>query len=401
MKKILIFTPHFYPETQIINDLVFELNKEYKFTVITSFPNYPDRKLFKKYKPWKHSISRQLKNVTIIRLPVIYRKRNNKFFLFCNYISYIFSSILITPFLFFFNFHKIFVFLTSPFSITISPLILNLLKKTPMSIWVLDLWPETLEAFTFPFKKTVIKLIHRYTQIFYSRCINIFISSEGFSKSSSLIKFNDKISFIPQWRRNIIFSANNDFKLSIDKNDNDFIILFAGNMGRAQNFQNIFFAINKLKDKNHIKWIFLGDGSEKKWLEERVNKEKIKNVYFYGYVPINETDRYYKLADANLISLIDSEAINYVLPAKLQHYLGYGKPILSFASGEISKFVDKNGIGLSASSEDYSQLCNNIIKLTNYTKKDLKMISNNCQKLLKTTFNKEMTIQEIKQKALN
>lgn len=401
MKKILIFTPHFYPENPIINDLVLELNEEYKFIIVTSFPNYPDRKLFKKYKPWLHSISRQFKNITIIRLPVIYRKGNNNFFLFCNYISYIFSSLLITPVLFFFNFHRIFVFLTSPFSITISPLILNFFKKTPMSIWVLDLWPETLEAFTFPFKKPLIKFIHRYTQIFYSRCKNIFISSEGFSKSSSLIKFNDKISFIPQWRRNIIFSSKNYAKLSINKNDNDFIILFAGNMGRAQNFENIFFAINELKGKNHIKWVFLGDGSEKKWLEERVSKEKIKNVYFYGYVPINDTDRYYKIADANLISLIDSEAINYVLPAKLQHCLGYGKPILSFASGEISKFVLKNNIGLSANSEDYSQLCKNIIKIKNYSKKDLDLINDNCKKLLKTTFNKEKIIDQIKQKALN
>lgn len=401
MKKILIFTPHFYPETQIINDLVFELNNEFKFTVITSFPNYPDRKLFKKYKLWRDSISRQFKNVTIIRLPVIYRKGNNKFFLFCNYISYIFSSLIITPFLFFINFHKIFVFLTSPFSITIAPLILNFFKKTPMSIWVLDLWPETLEAFNFPLKNLITKNIYRYTQIFYSNCINIFISSEGFANSSSLIKFSDIISFIPQWKRNVSFSLKNEINISIDKKKNDFIILFAGNMGRAQNLNNIFFAIKKLKNKNHIKWVFLGDGSEKKLLEEKVNKEKIKNVHFYGYVPINETDRFYRLADANLISLIDSKAINYVLPAKLQHCLGYGKPILSFANGEISNFVVKNKIGLSASSEDYSQLCNNIIELTNYKKKDLELISINCKKLLKTTFNKEMIINQIKQKALN
>lgn len=401
MKKILIFTPHFYPETQIINDLIFDLNNEFKFTIITSFPNYPDRKLFKKYKPWLHSISRQFKNVTIVRLPVIYRKGNNRFFLFCNYVSYIFSSLLITPFLFFFNFHKIFVFLTSPFSITISPLILKFFKKTPMSIWVLDLWPETLEAFNFPLKKTVIKIIYRYTQLFYSQCMNIFISSEGFAKSRSLIRFKEIISFVPQWRRDMTLSSKNYISPLIDKNKDDFIILFAGNMGRAQNLQNIFFAINKMKNIKNIKWIFLGDGSERRDFEEKVKKERINNVFFFGYVPINETDKYYKIADANLISLIDSEAMNYVLPAKLQHCLGYGKPILSFSNGELSNFVIKNKIGLSARSKDYSQLCVNIIKLSNYTKKDLELISNNCKKLLNTTFNKEMIIQQIKIKALN
>lgn len=400
MNKILIFTPHFYPENQIINDLVFDLKDEFSFIVITSFPNYPNRKLFEKYKPWKHSISREFKNVTIIRLPVIYRKGNNLIFLFLNYVSYVISSIFITPFLFFFKFNSIFVFLTSPFSITISPLILNFLKKTPTSIWVLDLWPETLEAFHFPLKKCIINFIHKFTQVFYSRCKNIFISSEGFAKSSSLVKFKNKIFFIPQWYRKVEPSPKNNLKIKIKKEKNDFIVLFAGNLGKAQNLKNIFFAIKEMKSDKNVKWIFLGDGSEKNWLENKIRNERIQNVFFFGHVPINETEEYYQLADANLISLIDSYAINFVLPAKLQHCLGYGKPILSFSTGELSSFVDKNKIGLSANSDDYMKLCSNIIKLSNFSKKDLELININCTKLVNNTFNKDLIISNIKNKAL-
>ena len=201
MKKILVFTPHFHPENQIINDFIFSLKDSYKFTIVTSFPNYPDRKLFKDYKLWKDLYSKNYKKIEIIRLPVIYRKKNNLFFLFLNYLTLSISSFLITPFLLFRKYDSIFIYLTSPIFIAISPFIINFFKKTKMSIWVLDLWPESLEFYNFPFKKIIMNLILNFSQSLYSRCNNIFISSNGFSKSISLKNFKNKIKFAPQWNR--------------------------------------------------------------------------------------------------------------------------------------------------------------------------------------------------------
>ena len=401
MKKILIFTPHFFPERQILNDLVFSLNKEFKFTIVTSFPNYPDRNLFKDYKFFRSLYCAKYKNIQIIRLPVIYRKKNSMFFLFLNYLSYILSSLILSPILLFIRFDKIFIYLTSPFSITLAPLMLSLFKRIKLNIWVLDLWPETLQAYNFPLKNLFIKIIFFYTQIVYKKCENIFTSSLAYSESKSLINFKKKIIFVPQWTTNL-----NNVKLRYsyplpEINKNDFIILFSGNMGRVQNLFQLFKTIKKSQINKNIKWFFVGDGSEKDVFHKKINKHCISNVYFFGHIPFNQLNIFYEKADVFLISLIDSPAINRVLPSKLQHYLIYGKPILTLASGEISNFVEKYKIGFVANSNDYLKLYANIMNVINTDKQELLKITLQSKILINEIFDKNKNLNILKEKAFN
>ena len=393
MKHILIFTGYFYPENQIINDFIFSLNKNYRFTVITAFPNYPNRKLFKRYKIWKDSIDNQYENITILRIPVIYRKGNNLLFLFLNYISYVFSSIVILPYLLFKKFDNIFVYLISPFSITVAPLLMNLFKKIKINIWVLDLWPETLEIFNFPFKKKILRIIFYYTQFFYSRCSNIFVSSLGFKKSASLNKFEKKTFFIPQWQRGKFDKKSSINLYKFPKLPKKSIkILFAGNFGKAQNLDCVFKAIKELKTDKNIYWFFVGDGSEKLNFQKKIYDLETNNVFIYNQVSLEDVSNFYVFCDLFLIPLIDHNAINSVLPAKLQYCLNFGKPIITLSSGEISNFIKQNKLGLVANSNDYKKLCKNIISISKYKKKQLDEINKNSQKLILNEFNKKKLI---------
>lgn len=399
MNKVLIFTPHFFPEKQILNDLVFSLNKELKFIIVTSFPNYPDRKLFKEYKFFRSLYCSKYKNIKIIRLPVIYRKKNNKFFLFLNYLTYVLSSLILLPTFLFIKFDKIFIYLTSPFSVTLAPFILSLCKRMKLNIWVLDLWPETLLAYNFRFKNFIIKSIFSYTQIFYTKCENIFVSSLAYSKSKSLINFKKKITFVPQWIINID-KVKLKYPYALPRvYKNDFIILFSGNIGKAQNLDQLFKTIKSTQLNKKIKWFFVGDGSEKDYFQKKVEKHNLLNIHFFGHIPYEQLNVFYEKANAYLISLVDSPAINKVLPAKLQHYLIYGKPILTLSSGEISDFVYKNKIGFVAKSNDHSKLSENIIKLTEANEKELGQIKIQSKKLVNNIFDKNLNLNKIKQKA--
>tara|TARA_B100001059_G_scaffold215116_1_gene232369 strand:- start:1221 stop:2426 length:1206 start_codon:yes stop_codon:yes gene_type:complete len=393
MKKNLVFTPHFYPENQILNDLIFSNNENHEFTIVTSFPNYPDRKQFKDYKIWKDLYSKKFQNIKIIRLPVIYRKKNNLFFLFLNYLSLLISSLVITPALLLKRYDNIFIYLTSPIFIAISPLIINFIRRTKMNIWVLDLWPDTLEYFQFPLKKFTIKKIFQLSQILYSRCNNIFISSQGFAESKSLINFQKKIQFAPQWvRDNTQVLKSNKFKIPT-KNKNNFNILFAGNMGKAQNLNNLLKAIKITSDDIQINWLFVGDGSECDSFKKQIIKNNLnKNVFFYGQVHHSYLNNFYENSNAFLVTLVDSPSINKVLPSRIINFLNYGKPVLTLASGEVSKFVQKNNLGLTAMSNEYNKLADNIRTLKNYKIDQLIEIKQNSNKTLEKVFNKNKII---------
>ena len=403
MKKILVFTPHFHPENQIINDFVFSLKDDYDFTIVTSFPNYPDRKLFKEYKLWKDLYSKKSKNIKIIRLPVIYRKKNNLFFLFLNYLTLLISSLLITPFLLLKRYDYLFIYLTSPIFVAISPFLINFFKKTKMSIWVLDLWPETLDFYKFPLKKIIKKIIFNFSQRLYSKCTNIFISSQGFSKSSSLKNFKNKIIFSPQWNKHQSNLLKTEEVFNLPKiQKEDFIILFAGNMGKAQNLNYLFEAIKTISKNKNIKWFFVGDGSESKDFQKKIYSNKLqKNVYFFGHVPYSKLDIFFKNSNAFLISLVDSPSINKVLPSRINHFLSYGKPILTLSSGEVSEFVQKHHLGLTSNSNEFNKLADNIGVMKNFNKFQLNEIKKNSRMVLDEIFNKEKIIKMIVNKSFS
>ena len=72
---------------------------------------------------------------------------------------------------------------------------------------------------------------------------------------------------------------------------------------------------------------------------------------------------FFKISNCLLLTLKNSEAFNPVLPAKLQSYMHSGKPILTMASGEVSKVVLNANIGLIAESGDFRKLYSNIFSL--------------------------------------
>lgn len=394
-KKILIFTPHFYPENQIINDLIYPLRSKYEFTVVTSFPHYPKRSIYKSYSIFKDSIDFKNK-IKIIRLPLTPRVGKNLIFLSINYLSYLFLSIIMMPYLLLKKFDKIFIFQTSPITIALVPTLIGKLKNIKTSIWILDLWPETLHSFNFKFKKRVISFFDKFAKFIYENNDNILISSKGFSKIIERKGINrKKIFFIPQW----VDSEQKDEKFIDYKYpeipSNAFKITFAGNIGNAQDIESIIKAIDFCKSNNKIYWIFIGDGSQINLLKNYIKENKSKNILLLGSFPKKYMNFFFKKSDSLLISLKASKAFDCVLPAKLQSYMNSGKPILTMASGEVSRVIDEFNIGLTANSGDYKNLSKNIDKMMSLEEKYVNDIKYNSKKYLKNYFNRDYLISYI------
>ena len=101
------------------------------------------------------------------------------------------------------------------------------------------------------------------------------------------------------------------------------------------------------------------------------------------------------------MTLKDSEAFNPVLPAKLQSYMNSGKPILTMASGEVSKVVFEANIGLIAKSSDYEKLYQNILSLRKYNSYQQEQIKINSFQYLNTNFNRDRLLKKINDIAFN
>ena len=356
--KILICTNHFYPETFKVNDIAWHLQEQgHEVTVLTAIPDYPKGHYHQGYGIFSKRVE-DVKGVKVYRAFIIPRGNGGTLRLALNYTSYAISSILLTLYLCLTHrFDAIFVHETSPVMIGIPGVIAKKIQKIPLYFWVLDLWPESLSAAGGIRNKYILGFFNRMTKWIYRHSDKILMSSNGFRKSI-LQKgdFADKLEFFPNWGENLFL----DEKLKKNATPtlpNGFRIMFAGNIGEAQNFENVMEVARKLKDTD-IKWLLIGDGRKRRWIESYIADNQLQdNVFLYGNHPITEMPSWYSQADMLFLSLKSNEIFNLTVPAKLQAYMASAKPILAMIDGETANVVNDAKAGFATGSDDIDGMC--------------------------------------------
>ena len=213
--KTLIITHYFWPENFKINDFANFLSKNNKITVLTGSPSYPKKNIFKDFKKKKLNY----KNIEILRVPV-FKRNNNRFSLFLNYLSFLISLSTIGVIkLINKKFDLILVFGTSPPTVMIPAIILSKLKKIKVAFWVLDLWPETLISMNIIKNKFLIKLIRIYVSYAYNFSDLIFAQSKAFVvKIGKYCDNKKKIIYFPTWADQLSKNRKNSKKFLFKKN---------------------------------------------------------------------------------------------------------------------------------------------------------------------------------------
>jgi glycosyltransferase involved in cell wall biosynthesis len=387
--KILFISQYFFPENFKGNEIVYDwLAKGYEVTVLTAKPNYPKGKFYKGYSFFSKS-HEKLNNLNIIRVPVIPRFSGKPYQLFLNYISFVIFSIYFIYFKLNSEFNFIFVQQLSPITMAL-PAVWFKKKhpKIPLYIWILDLWPESIYSVIEFNNKFLKKILNNLSNYIYRNSDIILISSKSFENQIkvNLGDINKPIYYLPNWAE-IFFENHNGVKTPLQNIPLGFNIIFAGNIGEAQDFENILNAA-ELTINEKINWILIGDGRKLNWVKSEIEKKKINNIYILGSYQIEEMPAILYNADALLVTLKKSYIFNKTVPAKLQAYMALGKIILGAVDGETKDLINNNNIGVASESGNPVLLANNAIRLKNLNKSDIIKIEMNSYDLYYSTFSK-------------
>lgn len=361
--RCLILTNHFLPESFRCNDVAFDLARRgYAVTVLTAIPDYPKGHYHKGYSLFKRRLE-VIDGVKIIRVPVFPRGNGGALRLVLNYVSGLVSFFFYA--LYQSLFHKydcIFVHDTSPAFIALPAVLIKKIRKTPIDLWILDMWPQSLTAGGIN-SPMVFSLVDRMMDHIYRNCSVIHISSYGFRKLlAERGVSDDKIKYLPNWSDDSIVLSS---ETVIPELPNGFRIMFAGNMGEAQNLENVLAAAALLKEHRNIHWIFLGDGRKKAWVEEFVSRNGLSaTVHLLGRFPIASMPSFFKEADVMLVSLQNKLVFELTLPAKVQAYMSCSKPILAMLDGEGQEVVLAANCGWCVSADDVTGLAETVLRLS-------------------------------------
>jgi glycosyltransferase involved in cell wall biosynthesis len=373
-QKILVVSQHYWPESFRINDIVEGFRERgYDVEVLCGIPNYPTGQFFDGYGVTKNR--RQIVNgVKIRRCFELKRGSNSNIRIFLNYISFPVSSVFSLPYLLKQKYDKIFLFNTSPVMMSYTGIVLGRLKKTETTMYVLDLWPENLYS--------VLKIKSKFL-----RAVALRVSNWHYRKTDKLIansqklreilidrigKDESKVTYIPQFCEKMFEASVFDQELE-KRFSGTFNMVFTGNISPAQSFETVITAAKTLKSKGYddIKWIIVGDGMSRAWLEDEVENENLSGIFeFIGRVPMEDVPKYTHIADGLFACLNKAEMLDCTLPAKVFSYYAACRPLVLAMDGEIQQIIKESGAGYAVDSEDSDALADAVARLYSVTKEE-------------------------------
>lgn len=366
--KILVVCQYYYPEPFRIKDICEEMvRRGHEVHVVTGYPNYPEGILYDGYGKGKH-IDEVINDVNVHRCFTIPRQ-TGILKRMLNYYSYALSSTKYVrskkcktvdgkPF------DYVFCNQLSPVMMTHAAIAYKKKYKVPMTMYCLDLWPESLIAGGIKRSSIIYKYFHFVSKRIYRTADKILITSRMFSEylHNEFDIENRKIEYLPQYAEGI-------FEMIAPKKETGiFDFMFAGNIGAIQSVDTIIKAAELLKNEP-IRFHIVGSGTDLERLEQM--SDNLDNVIFYGRRPLEEMPKFYAMADAMLVTLQADEVLSMTLPGKVQSYMAVGRPIIGAIDGETKKVIEDAKCGYCSRAEDAEALAENIRSFVENPDKEL------------------------------
>lgn len=144
----------------------------------------------------------------------------------------------------------------------------------------------------------------------------------------------------------------------LDRDENDlrrewnlqeaFVVGYSGNIGRAHEFDTILDTAERLKTSKNIRFLFIGGGAQRDWVEKEARRRGLENIMFKPYQPREYLTLSLTVPDVHLISLQPAME-GLIVPSKFYGIAAAGRPTIFIGSknGEISRILRTAQCGFS------------------------------------------------------
>ncbi|GIN85322.1 glycosyltransferase WbuB [Heyndrickxia sporothermodurans] len=379
-KRILLITQNFYPEIgSAANRMknLYQLLKlqDYDVTVLTTEPSYPYKNMYQNKNFWNDQALNMDKDIHRIQI------KNRKYSIsMINRLFYYLEMFFKMVFYILKDKNSYdFVLVTSPpIFVGMTGLLAKLRYKTYLFLDIRDLWPESLKGvgvFNYSF---IIFIFNKIEKHLYKKADHIIVNSKGFKKHIlQRTKISESnITFLPNGARN--------FELLSLKEKKEFKVIYAGNLGLAQDVEMIK-QLAKQLNQYQIPLTVIGYGMEKNSLIDFVKANNLNNVKFKKPLTREKCLKIIAEHSIGVVTLKDREVFETVLPGKIIDYLTCMVPVVASVSGYSEQIIKKEKVGLVVSSKSVEEMLQKILYL-----KESQIIRNemelNCREYTQSKF---------------
>ena len=227
--------------------------------------------------------------------------------------------------------------------------IVRIFRKKPIVYNAQDLFPETLSG---------TGLAKRGGLLWK---IGLWVSNVTFRNSDRIIAISEDIKRsivargVPEEKVEVVYNwVDEDAVIPVAKEENSlfeefglsrekFTVVYAGNLGNAQNISIILDAAALVSD---IQFAVFGTGGLEDEIRKRIATENLVNVHLNPLQPMARVSYVYSLGDACIVSC-KAGLGGSAMPSKTWSIMSCGRPVVAtFDEGELKEILEKNNCGV-------------------------------------------------------
>src|SRR5690606_36770174 len=146
--------------------------------------------------------------------------------------------------------------------------------------------------------------------------------------------------------------------------EQDFVLGYSGNLGRAHEAGTLLAAAAQLRDRRDIHFLVIGGGAENERLRNEAAREGLAQFRFEPHQPREDLQDSLAAADAHWISL-RPELEGLIVPSKFYGILAAARPVIAICAldGELAPELARLGCGLTVAPGDGAGLARAITQL--------------------------------------
>lgn len=278
----------------------------------------------------------------------------------------------------------------------------GLLKKKlniPFVYNLQDIFPDSLVGAGLSTKGTLLwKIGRRIENYTYKNADKIIVISEDFKRniiSKGVAK--EKIEVVYNWvdEKAIVPVAKEENPLfdELEISRDKFNVVYAGNLGNAQNIDIIIDAAKKLMSNQEINFVIFGSGGLKEQYVDKVHAYGIENVRFFPLQPIERVSQVYGLGNVCVVSCKPGLG-GAAMPSKMVSIMSAGRAVAaSFDEGEVTYLLKHYNCGKCVPAGDVDAFAEMILSLST-NRASCEQMGRNARQLVLDRFTREVGTQK-------
>ena len=244
------------------------------------------------------------------------------------------------------------------------------IRKKPIVYNLQDIFPDSLvstglvsnKSFLWRIGQIIERISYKYSDriIVISEDFKRNLIAKGVAESKIEVVYNwvDEHAVVPIARdKNTLFD---EFGLDRDK----FYVVYAGNLGSAQNIDIILEAAKATRQYADLQFLIFGADDQSAPYKEYVRQMQISNLRILPIQPYSMVSQVYSLGNVAVVSCKRGFG-NIAMPSKTWSIMSSGTAVLaSFdADTDLQHIIEANGLGLFVEAEDVNEFVGAILDL--------------------------------------